>query len=296
MGSCYNPYFSSQFPASNQSCFIKSNLINIYKPTTTIVEQAKFVQTNFSCDLPRSKAFMPPVANAASFFAPKQSQVSGYFGGRTLHLRPPPTKSISPFYPQALVNLQFKNPIQFQNKYYRAGYQAPNIIPIASPLPNQLSTHVHNQLPTLTHTHTHAHNHVHAQMSPHLHTPVHVHNAIPNGNVNQMPGMVGANPGALVQPPTSALMNSLPKPNQVTLTNPQGIKFPMPLAYPYGQPLIENFNQNGLENDNNTNNQNNSNTNTNNNNNINPTASTSSIGSDNRVQNDSEVIVVNADI
>ena len=269
MASCCNPYFSTQFQSNNQSCFIKPNLLGLYKATTTgAVEQAKF-----SCEIPR-KTFMPPVGSSPAFFAPKQTQVGHYLGARNLHLRPPPAKPMSPFYSQSSVNLQFKSPLQFQNKFYRGAYQQPSIIPM-QPMTTSIATPIPNQLPN------HLHNHVHAQipqMPVHLHN--HMHNALQNQIANPVGATavahVGANP-AIVQAANTALL-SLPKPNQVTLTNPQGIKFPMPLAYPYGQPLIENFNQAGVfEQDENENNNNNN--------------------DDNNKQSNSEnVIVVNADI
>ena len=111
LGSCYNPYFSSQFQSSNssQSCFIKpqnNSLLNAY--STPEQQQKLGTMSTYSCELPRSKAPFIPVSISPSFYKPSSPALNTYLGTRANYLKSP-LKSLSPFYQKSLVKSFYLN-------------------------------------------------------------------------------------------------------------------------------------------------------------------------------------------
>lgn len=105
LGSCYNPYFSSQFQSNNnsQSCYVKTqnnSLLNAYK--TADQQQKLGTMSTYSCELPRTKNYIP--IPSPSFYKPASPAITNYFGTRANYLKSP-IKSISPFYQKSLVKL-----------------------------------------------------------------------------------------------------------------------------------------------------------------------------------------------
>lgn len=249
MASCCNPYFTSQFQNNNQSCFVKPNLLNMYKQDSNKLNLATLstmsnlsnmnninLNNNFSCELPhkpfiRNEQFMP-VGSSPAFFKPPNN----YYGTRTFSKPPLPQF----FHQKQLANLPFnqKNQVvqSFQNKFYRTPYSQQSMLvtnSIATPVSGQMRSEMANQIPNqMT-------NSMSTQMANQM--AKQLVNQMANQIALQMPQMSNSMANTIVIPQQNR-ENLLPKPNQITLTSSHGVRFPMPLAMPYGQPLIENFN------------------------------------------------------
>ena len=142
----------------------------------------------------------------------------------------PPTNSSPSVFSKPLINNYFNKPY-LKTSNIKSFYQQPTIN-----LNTQIITSSTKTIPSLTFKTPQI-----SYQSKLFRPPFQLSQMSNNNILNTNKQIVTAS--QLTTIPINYNQISLPKPNQITLTNNQGnLKFPLPLAYPYGQPCIENFN------------------------------------------------------